>query len=172
MLKRLFVFVMAFMAFAVPAFASPSNVGVILIAGPEYKEEHFMSQLTEIMQNDPNRKFTIHAGNEEQSRYQNYWFMKGLLEIPEPTPQGFMEYAVSSDYDKILFLVVKDNVVNTDTEKRVAIEVISFLVSKDSLVASYSSCNEDNSRTSLLRARQGAFIKSIKDIYASQTANF
>ncbi len=180
LIKRLFVFVMTFMAFAAPAFAAPSNIGVVLIAGTEYKEAHFMSQLTDIMQSDPNGKFIMYVGNDEQSRYQNYWFMKGSLDIPEPSPQGFMEYTASTGYDQILFLVVKDPVVDTKRtgwfgsveEKRIAVEINGFLVSKDSLVASYSSTNEDDSKYSALRARQGAFKKSIKDIYASLKANF
>ena len=40
-------------------------------------------------------------GNEEQSRYQDYWFMKGFLEEPAPNPQNLMEYVNYSGYDEI-----------------------------------------------------------------------
>lgn len=154
------------------AFAS-SQIGVVLIGSSDYKDAHFISKLTETFQNDPESKFIIHTGNEEQSRYQDYWFMKGFLEEPTPTPQNLMEYVNYSGYDKILFLIVKDPVVDTHKigllglreEKRVSVEIKGFLIGKDTLLGSFSSTNEDDSKRSELRARQGAFKKCIRDIY-------
>ena len=125
-------------------------------------------------------KFTIYVGNEEQSRYQDYWFMKGFLEEPAPNPQNLMEYVNYSGYDEILFLIVKDPVVDTRKiglfgsleEKRVSVEIKGFLIGKDKLLGSYSSTNEDDSKRSELRARQGAFKKSIRDIYSGLQEKF
>ena len=161
------------------AFAA-NQVGVILVGSSDYKDAHFMSQMENIFQSDASGKFTIYVGNEEQSRYQDYWFMKGFLEEPAPNPQNLMEYVNYSGYDEILFLIVKDPVVDTRKiglfgsleEKRVSVEIKGFLIGKDKLLGSYSSTNEDDSKRSELRARQGAFKKSIRDIYSGLQEKF
>lgn len=150
-----------------------NHIGVVMIGSSDYKDAHFMTKLTDTFQSDPNAKFIMHVGNEEQSKYQDYWFMKGYLNEPEPVPQNLMEYAAYSGYDKVLFLIVNDPVVDTRKfglfgtreEKRVSVEIKAYLVSHDHLIGSFSSTNEDNSQYSDLRARQGAFKKSIRDIY-------
>ena len=56
--------------------------------------------------------------------------------------------------------------------KRVSVEISGYLVSKDSLIGSSTAASEDNSRFSDLRARRGAFKKSVKYIYDSMKNKF
>lgn len=153
--------------------AFAGSVGVVLIGSSDYKDAHFMSQMTDILVNDPNGKFTINSGNDEQSKYQEYWFNHGYLEEPAPTPQNLMEYTKDSEYDKVLFLLVSDPVTDIrkigllglHEEQRVSVEIKAYLIGKEKLEGTYSATNEDNSKRSALRARQGAFKKSIRAIY-------
>ena len=57
-------------------------------------------------------------------------------------------------------------------DKRVSVEISGYLVSKDSLICSSTAASEDNSRFSDLRARRGAFKKSVKYIYDSMKNKF
>lgn len=150
-----------------------TQIGVVLIGSSDYKEAHFMTNLTDTFQSDPASKFVMHVGNEEQSKYQDYWFMKGFLDEPNPTPQNLMEYVNYSGYDEVMFLIVNNPIIDTRKrglfgsieEKRVSVEIKAYLIGKDRLLGSFSSTNEDDSKRSELRARQGAFKKSIRDIY-------
>jgi hypothetical protein len=157
-----------------------TDIGVVLIGGSEYKEEHMMNELKEIMTTEKIPNCFIHVGEDEQSKYQNFWFSKGVLDPEEPSPQSFMEYVNYAGYDKVLFLVVKDPVVDTRKEglfgqtehKRVSVEIKGYLVGKDKLIGSYTSVNEDDSRFSELRARRGALKKSIKYIYEKSKSDY
>lgn len=95
------------------------------------------------------------------------------MDADNPTPQNFLEYVNYTGYGKVLFLVVKDPVVDTKKEglfgtvesKRVSVEIKGYLVGHEKLIGSYTSVNEDDSRQSELRARRGALKKSIKYIH-------
>lgn len=157
-----------------------TDIGVVLIGSSEYKEKHMMSEMEEIMTSEKLPNYFIHVGEDEQSKYQDFWFSKGVLDPEDPSPQNFMEYVNYAGYDKVLFLVVKDPVVDTRKEglfgqrehKRVSVEIKGYLVGKDKLIGSYTSVNEDDSRFSELRARRGALKKSVKYIYEKSKNDF
>ena len=180
MAKKILLFFVVIMLYSCSVFAATREVGVVLFGGSDYKDDHFMSVLSEVMVDDTEKNFKIHVGNDEQSRYQNYWFSKEVLDIPAPTPQSMKDYVAYSGYDEVLFLVVKDPVTDvrkyglfgTKEEKRVSVEISGYLVSKDSLIGSSTAASEDNSRFSDLRARRGAFKKSVKYIYDSMKNKF
>lgn len=179
-MKKVLAFMLAMMMWSCVASAASRNVGVVLFGSSDYKDAHFMGQLAEIMVDDPAKRFKVHSGNDEQSRYQDFWFSKEVLDIPAPTPTSMKEYVAYSGYDMVLFLMVKDPVTDvrkfglfgTKEEKRVSVEISGYLVSKDALVGSCTTANEDNSQWSDLRARQGAFKKSIRYIYDAMKDKF
>ena len=155
------------------AFAGGKDIGVVLIGSSEYKEDHMISVMVDIMKAENPSGVVMHVGADEQSKYQEFWFTKGKLDADSPTPQNFLEYVNYTGYDKVLFLVVKDPVIDTKKEglfgtvesKRVSVEIKGYLVGHEKLIGSYTSVNEDDSKVSELRARRGSLKKSIKYIH-------
>ena len=174
-MRKFIVLVFTLICFAGTCFAAENqkDIGIVLIGGSEYKEDHMISAMVDIMKTDNAPNIVMHVGNDEQSKYQEFWFSKGLLDAEKPTAQNFLEYVNFTGYDKVLFLVVKDPVVDTkkggllwgEETKRVSVEVRGYLVGKDKLIGSYTSVNEDDSEASELRARRGALKKSLNYIH-------
>lgn len=174
-MKRIIGLIFAIICISSSCFAAGAqkDIGVVLIGSSEYKEDHMISVMVEIMTTENPSGVVMHVGADEQSKYQEFWFTKGKLDADNPTPQNFLEYVNYTGYDKVLFLVVKDPVVDTKKEglfgtvesKRVSVEIKGYLVGHEKLIGSYTSVNEDDSRQSELRARRGALKKSIKYIH-------
>ena len=79
-----------------------------------------------------------------------------------------------SGYDKVLFVMVKDPVVDKHKQQtglftsvvnsRASISVNAFLADKSNVIKASSSTKEDDSEASELRAKRGAFRKCLQEI--------
>ena len=155
--------------------ALAANLGVVLVGGTDYKDAHFTDEMIALAKESFNPTVSLAIGTDEQARYQNFWTQKGHLEEGELTPAIIQEYARFSGHDKVLFLVVKDPVVDEkqlktplftlDLKHRVTVEVKGYLADREQIINGISAVNEDSSRISQLRARLGAFKKSVQFIY-------
>lgn len=175
-MKRISLLVMAFMVlFSCSAFAaSASNqtVGVVIIGSSDFKTADYFNSIKSSFQS--NNEYTVEYGNGIQSKYQSYWLDKGFLEEQKPVKQDLIDFVKYSGYDKVLFVMVKDPVVDKHKQQtglftsvvnsRASISVNAFLADKSNVIKASSSTKEDDSEASELRAKRGAFRKCLQEI--------
>lgn len=117
------------------------------------------------------------SGTEIQSMYQTYWLEKGYLEEQKLTKQDLNDFVKYSGYNKVLFLIVNSPVVEKTRQgrggwgvwvqserTRASIGIKSFLADETSIIKATDVTKEDDSDTSELRAKRGAFEKCMKEI--------
>ncbi len=160
-------------AVAFSAEAAERNTGkqiaAVIVGSADYKTKDFTKAITEIFKPTSGRE--IVAGNKIQNQYQKYWFEKGLIEEGTPTKEDFIAFARSSGYAGIVYLVIKDSVVDTHGRKkgkdrsRVSLTINAFYVTQAGIQKFTSITEEEDSKTSELRARRGAFKKCLEAIF-------
>ena len=151
------------------AFAAPSyteRVGIVVVGGAEYKtkdyfdfvEKYFVKPFT-------SNRMQMQYGKDAQNKYQNYWLDRGYLEEQTPTQRDFIEFVSYGAYDKVIFLKVQDSVTDQQGKRsRLSVNVNVFLVDRRKVLKAASSTNEEDSKSSQLRARRGAFKKCAKEL--------
>lgn len=175
-MKRLFILTLAAICLlslnvlAEAAGSSNSNqqVAVVIVGGADYRTKDFTSYAKDFFK--PSEGTTIAYGKDVQNQYQKYWFGKGLIEEGTPTKEDFIAFANQSGYRQVIYLVIKDSVLEQHGRKkgkdrsRISLMVNAFLVDKTHILESTSSTNEEDSKTSELRAKRGAFKECVKEI--------
>lgn len=153
---------------------APTKIGVVIIGGPDVKTPDFFKYVSESLKNNDDNRYTIETGTVVQTKYQNYWFDKGFLDeqiLTKPDLNAFVQY---SGYNKVLFLIVSNPVLEktkipagwfaTVEQTRASIEIKAFFADDISIIKAINVSKEDDSQTSELRAKRGAFQKGIKEI--------
>ena len=174
-MKRLFLLTLAaicLLSLNVLAEAATTNpkqqVAVVIVGSADYRTKDFTSYAKDYFK--PGEGITIAYGKEVQNQYQKYWFGKGLIEEGTPTKEDFIAFADQSGYRQVIYLVIKDSVLEQHGRKkgkdrsRISLTVNAFLVDKTHILGSTSSTNEEDSKTSELRAKRGAFKQCVKEI--------
>ena len=144
------------------------QIAVVIVGSSDYKTSDFINYAKSYFK--PANESKVLVGKDVQSKYQTYWLGKGLLDEGTPTKEDFIEFVNYSGYKKIIYLVIKDSIVDTHERKkgkarsRVSLTINAFLVDKSQIVKVISSTNEEDSKTSELRAKRGAFKKCIEEI--------
>ena len=177
-MKKLFIALFAIVCLMTTAIvteaATPSNqIAVVVVGGADYKTKDFIKTTKSLFKVSDNLELAV--GKEVQTKYQKYWLDKGLIDEGTPTKEDFVQFVNYSGYRKVVYLVIKDSVVDQHGRKkgkdrsRISLTVNAFLVDKMKVDQVDSSTNEEDSKTSELRARLGAFKQCVKDI--SETFN-
>ncbi|MDQ0203006.1 hypothetical protein [Pectinatus haikarae] len=193
-MKRIFVLAMMFFSlFTLTAFAadvqqkgqsdllqrSTGKIGVIIIGNADVKTSDFFDIISEAMVQSPTdiKKYTVDVGTNVQTEYQNYWLDKGFLDEQPLTKDIILDFVKYSGYDKVLFIIVKDPVIEKtergsgswgkETVRRASVEVKAYLADGDAVIKSIDVTKENNSSTSDLRAKRGAFKKNMEEIMAN-----
>lgn len=147
-----------------------NEIAVVIVGSADYKTKDFTNIPKDLFKIEDKMKPQITAGKEVQNKYQKYWFAKGLLDEGEPTKEDFVKFVDYSGYKKVIYLVIKDSVLEQHGRKkgkdrsRVSLTVNAFLVNGNQIEASTSATNEEDSKTSELRAKRGAFKQCVKEI--------
>ena len=173
-MKRLFVLVLtaicmlSLSVLTEAAGNSNQQVAVVIVGSADYRTKDFTSYAKDFFK--PSEGVTVAYGKDVQNQYQKYWFGKGLIEEGTPTKEDFIAFANQSGYRQVIYLVIKDSVLEQHGRKkgkdrsRISLTVNSFLVDKTHILESTSSTNEEDSKTSELRAKRGAFKECVKEI--------
>lgn len=131
--------------------------------------------------NTKEAKNQVVYGTEIQSAYQNYWFQKGFLEEQNPQKQDLHDFVKFSSYDRCIFLIVSSPIMEKTHQAagwfkksvggfmaiertRASLEVKCFLVDKENVIKALAVTQNDDSKTSELRAKRGAFEKCMKEL--------
>lgn len=155
------------------AFAAPKDlsrtVGVVLVGGAEFKTEDYLNITKDEIKSRCSGRCEI--GNDVQSKYNAYCLEHGQTAGKEaPSKQDVMGFASWSGYGKVLFLVVSDSVVDrhqnakSRERDRVSVQVDGYLGSSLGILQVYTACHDEDSKTSNLRARRGAFRSCVEEI--------
>lgn len=152
---------------------------VLVVGAPDVKTTDFFTYVDETFNTEETRK-KVAFGTEIQSLYQKYWLDKGHLEEQKPTKQDLNDFAKFSGYKKVLFLLVSSPTVektksasggwgfyggySMTEQTRASVSVKAFLVDEATIIKAVDVTKEDDSKTSELRAKRGAFKKCITEI--------
>ena len=101
-------------AFAANNQSDVQNVGVIIIKDDEFKNKFYFDKAKRIIQNKKNR-YTITAGDEIQSKYNDYCLEKGISNNLLPNVNNIIEFTKQNNLDRLVCLTVK----KTGLEKEV-----------------------------------------------------
>lgn len=148
----------------------------MIVGDASVKTPDFLQYVNDAFNSEGNGKKVV-SGTDVQSKYQSYWLDKGFLEEQKLTKQDLNEFVKYSGYSKVLFLIVNPPVMEKTkqagggwygwmaTERtRASINVKSFLADETSVIKSVEVTKEDDSVTSELRAKRGAFQKCLTEI--------
>ncbi len=179
-----FLMVVTFLLLPIsPAFAqvgllnpAPKETCVVIVGDASVKTPDFFKYVDEAFNTEEKKKKVV-SGTEIQSLYQTYWLDKGFLEEQKLTKQDLNDFVKYSGYKKVLYLIVSSPVVEktkegyggwdgwVQTERtRASITIKTFLVNETDIIKAVDVTKEDDSVTSELRAKRGAFEKCIKEI--------
>ena len=173
-MKRFFLLILVAICLmslnAVTEAASKSNpqIAVVIVGSADYRTKDFTSYAKDFFKLSEGN--TIAYGKDIQNKYQKYWFDKGLIEEGTATKEDFIKFVNYSGYKQVIYLVIKDSVLEQHgrtkgkDRSRVSLTVNAFLVDKTHIVESTSSTNEEDSKTSELRAKRGAFKECVKEV--------
>lgn len=153
-----------------------SKACALIVGGADVKTKDFIERLEENLNRDLDEDIykKVDCGTQIQSLYQNYWLEKGELEEGKLTKAVLHDFVKFSGYDRCLFLVISE----PDVEKtkinlglfgyaentRASIEVKAFLADESRVLKIMSTTKNNQSSTSELRSKRGAFTKCIKEV--------
>lgn len=153
--------------------AGGERVAILLMGSNDFKTDQYFSMLGKyFLDNNPHHNRII-IGSDIQSKYQEYWLDKGFLEEQKPEKDDLIALVSYLDVDKVLFLMVKDPVVEktytmdwfeSGERSRASIQVNAFLASRERVLKLKAANHEDDSFASDLRAKRGAFKKCVVEI--------
>lgn len=181
-MKKIFMLMMTFAlllssvcfaADAPKASSTNSQTAILLIGNNDFKSTQYFSMIEgQFIKNNP-KASRIQFGSDVQTAYQEYWLDKGYLDEQTPTKDDLIAITKYIGTDKVLFLFVKDPVVeqhyaqdwfDSGMRSRASIQVNAFLVGQDGIIKLQTSNKEDDSFSSELRAKRGAFKKCMKEV--------
>ncbi|MBR1730322.1 MAG: hypothetical protein IJ728_12460 [Selenomonadaceae bacterium] len=149
-------------------FSKSQSIAVVIVGNADFKTKDFFKSVEQFFKSPTEKPIIV--GSKIQSKYQTYWLEKGLLSEGEPTQVDFIEFVNYSGYGKIIYLKIDDAVLDTHERKkgkarsRSSITVNAFLVDSQGIKKVVSETQEEDSKTSELRAKRGAFKKCVEEI--------
>ena len=148
-----------------------NNVGVIIIGGAEFKTEDFYKAVQNEIKPSSGAKLIV--GNDLQTRYKKYWLNRGYIGEQTPQKSDLIGFTAMSGCNKVVCLIVSDSVVDKHNnakrreKDRVSLQLDAYLCTRTNVVDLFAATCEENSKTSSLRARRGAFKKCLEQISKS-----
>ena len=143
------------------------KVGIVIIGSSDYKTKDFIEYAQDFFKAKDSK---IEAGKKIQTKYQNYWLDKGMIEEGTPTKEDFINFVDYSGCKKVIYLVIKDSVTDQHNRKkgksraRTSLTINAFLTDRNKIIKATSATNEEDSKTSELRAKRGAFKQCVKEL--------
>ena len=152
------------------------TVCALLLGDADVKTKDFFERTEEKLNEglDAKSKEKVVCGADIQSLYQNYWLEKGFLEEQPLTKQDMHDFVKYSGYSRCLFILVNapqmektkvpTGLFTSVENTRASIEVRAFFADDVKIIKAVSETQNNDSTTSELRAKRGAYTKCIKEI--------
>ena len=163
-MKKIISILFAIMMLCTTAFAES---GVILMGARDARTPDSYHYVNEVF-NNQDQKFVV--GTNLQGEYQSFWLNKGFHSEQTPTEKDLSDFVKYVHYDNVLFLIVDEPLIETSKDgfpKNAAfasVTVKAFLADGSSVLKSTSISKEDDSETSQLRAKRGAFKRCLQEV--------
>ena len=170
-MKKIFLLaLMICFALSSTAFATREypRTGVLIVGGAEYKTDDFYKIVRDEIK--PKSGIKIVVGNEIQTLYKKYWLREGYIGEQPPQKDDLIKFSEMTGCQKVVCLIVADSVVDKHNnaksreKDRISLQLDAYLCTPINVVDVFSMTDEENSKTSNLRARRGAFRKCLKEI--------
>ena len=151
--------------------AGQSQIAVVVVGGSDYKTKDYFSSIKEYLAEPfDETNINVSYGDAVQTKYEEYWLDKGELDEPRPGKQDLIDFVSYGNYNKVLYIVIKDSVVDTNGRGknndyvRTSIGINAILANKDGIIKTQNINDESVSKTSVLRAKRTAFKKCMEEI--------
>lgn len=174
-MKKVFLFAaMIVTLISCTAFAAQNSFGnnyrstkVVIIGGAEFKTKDYYNLIKKTL--GSKTKTAYETGDEIQRKYQLFMMERYDIGENKPRKQDFIDFTSGSGYGNTLFLVLDENIDTQNNSKsrqknRITIQLDAYLVNNSGIVDFTTTSQDFISKTSNLRARRGAFEKSLKEI--------
>ena len=176
MKKVLMLAALIFSLVSCTAFAAQEvkpNIGVLVIGSAEYKTPDYYKTIKNSVQDKTG--FVADVGEDFQKKYQKFMIEKYDIGKHTPTKSDLVNFTANSGYRRVIVLVIDENIDTQNNalsrqKNRITVQIDAYLCSRSDIVDIANTSREDNSKTSILRARRGAFQKSLND--ALKALNF
>ena len=165
LLAAMICFVLTGTAFAARDY---NSVGVIIIGGAEFKTDDYYKIVRSEL--NPKSGAKIIVGNDMQTLYKKYWLREGYIGEQTPQKNDLIRFAASSGYKKIVCLIVSDSNVDKHNNSksrekdRISVQLDAYVCTPLDVEDVFAASADENSKTSNLRARKGAFKKCLSEI--------
>ncbi len=161
------IFLLMFSCTTLAAEKTYSKVGVVIIGGTEFKTEDYYRRVEKIF-SAPKGPF-CRVGKDMQTKYQKFLLNNDIIGETTIRRQNLVGFVKESGCQKILFLVVEENIDSQNNsggrqKNRITVQVDGYLCNDMSVLEVTTSSQDFKSKTSNLRARRGAFEKCLEEI--------
>ncbi len=165
------IFLMAALIFSLiscTAFAATQevkpNIGVLVIGSAEFKTPDYYKMIKSSVLSKSG--LIADVGEDFQKKYQKFMVEKYDIGKHTPTKSDLVNFTANSGYRKLLVIVVDENLDtqnNADSRQknRIAIQLDVYLCNRSEILDIANASREDDSKASIMRARKGAFQKSL-----------
>ena len=144
------------------------RIGVVIIGGAEFKTNDYYKIVQKELK--PMSGAKVFAGNDIQTNYKKYWLKKGYIGDQEPQKNDLIEFAATSGYSKVVYVIISDTVDdqrnsgNHRQRNRISVQLDVYLSTPTEVLDVFSANEDQKSKGSALRARRGAFQKCLREI--------
>lgn len=172
-MKKIFLTAITFLAVFISAVSISSaqntktTLGFVLIGGAEFKTEDFYKAIPQNFKKPSN--YSFQSFEETQNKFQKFLFENNLLDEKVPRKELLLNFVAESGCDRILYLVVDattdhQNNAKSRQKDRVSVQIDGYLCDRYQVITAASNAQKNDSKTSDLRARRGAFKKCLTEI--------
>ena len=146
---------------------SYNSTKVVIIGGAEFKTKDFYKIVEKNLGSKTQTAYE--CGDKIQRQYQVFMMNRYDIGENKPRKQDFIDFVDSNSYNKVLFLILDENI-DTQThgkhsqKNRSTIQLDAYLVNRSGNIDFSTTSQEFTSKASNLRARRGAFEKCLKEV--------
>lgn len=147
---------------------------VVIIGGAEFKTQDYYDIITKTL--GSKTKTSYECGDDIQRNYQMFMVERYDIGENKPNKKDLIEFAAQNGHGNTLFLIVDETIDTQNNAKsrqknRCTIQLDAYLVNDTQIVDFTTTSKDSTSKTSILRARRGAFEKSLKAVAKAMNLN-
>ena len=148
---------------------SNQEIPVIIISeDSDFKAKRYTNMINSAFSK---KNMTILYSEDYQNKYSNYWIDKNVdtLEEPVPTRTDLINFVSYGNYDKVIYLIVKDVKITaagkgSNNATYVSVTASAYLVDKQKIIKTSTFTREDSSHRHIDSMKYFAFRKCVRDI--------
>lgn len=172
-MRKIFItaaLILAMCSVAAAQTAVITDTAVVIIGGAEFKTPEYYKMIQSTLRSKGG--LNCEVGDDMQKKYQRFMMETYDLGNTAPKKKDLVNFAANSGYKRTLYLVIDENIdtqqnAKTRQKNRVSVQLDAYLCNSADIIDMATASRDDNSKTSILRARKSAFQKCLTDAVKS-----